>query len=66
LQYELVNCENRIAAARRFYNGNVRSLNTLLDSFPAGALARSTPHAEYFMLDSPAAALPIQVQLPPR
>jgi len=34
LQKELSDTENKIQAARRFYNGNVRDLNTALESFP--------------------------------
>src|SRR4051812_20868689 len=34
LQKELANTEDRIAAARRFFNGNVRELNALAASFP--------------------------------
>lgn len=34
LQRELSDTENKIQAARRFYNGNVRDLNTSLESFP--------------------------------
>jgi LemA protein len=66
LQHELRNCEDRIAAGRRFYNGNVRALNTLKDSFPAGLLGGGTKRGEYFMLDSPAARLPLQLQFPQR
>ncbi|MDR1355107.1 MAG: LemA family protein [Propionibacteriaceae bacterium] len=65
LQYELVRCEDRIAAGRRFYNGNVRTFNTKIDSFPASLLASGYSHGEYFMLDSPAAAQPIAIQLSP-
>lgn len=39
LQAELVNTEDRIAAARRFYNANVRDFNTRLEVFPANLLA---------------------------
>ncbi|MBG80048.1 MAG: hypothetical protein CMJ39_04965 [Phycisphaerae bacterium] len=39
LQLELTNTEDRIAAARRFYNGNVRDLNTLRESFPSTIIA---------------------------
>jgi LemA protein len=39
LQQELANTEDRIAAARRFFNGNVRELNQLCDSFPTNMLA---------------------------
>lgn len=34
LQRELSDTENKIEAARRFYNSNVRDLNIALDSFP--------------------------------
>ncbi len=40
LQKELANTEDRIAAARRFFNGNVRDLNVLLESFPASLVGR--------------------------
>ena len=39
LQDELVNTEDRLAAARRFYNGNVRTLNTMRESFPTNIVA---------------------------
>jgi len=39
LQTELVNTEDRIAAARRFYNANVRDFNTRREVFPANLLA---------------------------
>ncbi len=34
LQRELTDTENKIQAARRFYNGTVQTLNTALESFP--------------------------------
>jgi LemA protein len=39
LQKELALTEDRIAAARRFYNGNVRELNVLCASFPSNLVA---------------------------
>ena len=39
LQNELVNTEDRIQAARRFYNANVRDLNTRIESFPSNIVA---------------------------
>ena len=39
LQHELANTEDRIAAARRFYNGNVRDLNQLCEQFPTNVIA---------------------------
>lgn len=40
LQDELTDTENKIEAARRFYNGNVRDLNISIDSFPNNVIAR--------------------------
>lgn len=39
LQKELSETEDRIAAARRFYNGNVRALNTRIGTFPSNLVA---------------------------
>lgn len=39
LQRELSDTENKIQAARRFYNTNVRDLNILVDSFPSKIVA---------------------------
>jgi LemA protein len=39
LQTELVNTEDRIQASRRFYNGNVRDFNTMVQSFPSNIIA---------------------------
>ena len=39
LQRELALTEDRIAAARRFYNANVRELNTLCATFPTTLVA---------------------------
>ena len=38
LQRELTDTENKIQAARRFYNGNVRDLNIALESFPSNII----------------------------
>jgi LemA protein len=38
LQRELSDTENKIQAARRFYNGNVRDLNTGLQQFPGNVI----------------------------
>jgi len=40
LQKELVDTEDKIQYARRFYNANVRDLNTLIESFPANLIAK--------------------------
>lgn len=39
LQRELTDTENKIQAARRFYNTNVRDLNTAVQSFPQNIIA---------------------------
>ena len=39
LQKELVNTEDRIQAARRFFNANVRDLNTRVEVFPSNIIA---------------------------
>ena len=40
LQGELVNTEDRIQAARRFYNANVRDLNTRIEVFPSNLIGK--------------------------
>jgi len=56
LQAELTNTEDRIAAGRRFYNANVRRLNTRIETFPPNVIARmfSFRRAEYFEANDPA------------
>jgi len=39
LQQELVDTEDKIQAARRFYNGGVRELNTKIQTFPSNLIA---------------------------
>lgn len=46
LQRELSDTEDKIQAARRFYNGNVRDLNTKIQVFPASIVARMFKFAE--------------------
>lgn len=40
LQRELTDTENKIQAARRFYNTNVRDLNIAAETFPSNIVAR--------------------------
>lgn len=40
LEQELVNTEDRIQAARRFYNGNVRDYRNKCETFPSNLVAR--------------------------
>ncbi len=53
LQRELSDTENKIQAARRFYNGNVRDLNIALQSFPSNIIGStfSFKAEEYFELE---------------
>ena len=53
LQNELTNTENRIQAARRFYNGNVRDYNNVVQMFPSNILAMmfSFKEKEYFEIE---------------
>ncbi len=58
LQRELSDTENKIQASRRFYNTNVRDLNTAIESFPGNIIAnmfRFEPR-EFFALDEAEAA----------
>jgi len=41
LQRELSDTENKIQAARRFYNGNVRDLNIAVESFPSNMISKA-------------------------
>jgi len=55
LQRSLSETEDRIAASRRFYNANVRTFNTSIQSFPSNVVAGTFPfkEAEYFEADDP-------------
>jgi len=57
LQQELTTTENRIQAARRVYNGNVRDYNRRVESIPSNLVARAFgfARADYFeALEDPA------------
>jgi LemA protein len=58
LQRELAETEDRIAAARRLYNGNVRDWSALRDGFPsmviAGTFGFKNESPEFFELSSDA------------
>ena len=53
LQSDLTDTENKIQAARRFYNGNVRDFNTKLQVFPTNMIAGmlSFKAREFFDID---------------
>lgn len=65
LQRELSDTENKIQAARRFYNTNVRDLNIATDTFPSNFVAKTFNFAkmEFFDLGADSAASePVKVQ----
>ena len=64
LQRELTDTEDKIQAARRFYNGNVMSLNTKIESFPANIIANAFKFklAEFFQLEEAVAKEPVKVK----
>lgn len=65
LQRELSDTENKIQAARRFYNGTVRDLNTAVESFPGNVMAGvfSFKKMELFDLpDDSVAQNPVEVK----
>ena len=65
LQRELSDTENKIQAARRFYNGQVRDLNTKIEKFPGNMVAGIFNFAkmDFFDLgDDKAAEQPVEVK----
>jgi len=63
LQRELVNTEDRIQAARRFYNGNVREYNNRCQMFPSSVIAGAFGFApgEYFEVEHSGVRAPVAV-----
>lgn len=64
LQNELSDTENKIQAARRFYNGNVRDLNTAIEVFPKNIIAKmfNFGKMEFFQLDNEEEKKPVEVK----
>ncbi|MDQ5932541.1 MAG: LemA protein [Patescibacteria group bacterium] len=65
LQNELVDTEDKIQAARRFYNGGVRDLNTKIQQFPANVVASlfKFTNKEFFEVDDMATVeKPVEVK----
>ncbi|MBU1160106.1 LemA family protein [Patescibacteria group bacterium] len=64
LQRELSDTENKIQAARRFYNGNVRDLNIKIESFPSNIIAKifNFVKREFFELEEGAEKEPVKVK----
>lgn len=61
LQRELSDTENKIQASRRFYNTNVRDLNTSVESFPNNMIAKMFKFSQmdFFELEEEAARGPV-------
>jgi len=64
LQDELADTENKIQAARRFYNGNVRDLNIKIESFPSNIVAKifGFSKMEFFEIENPQEREPVKVR----
>jgi LemA protein len=65
LQAELSDTENKIQAARRFYNTNVRDLNTQMEVFPSNFIAgffRFSKMEFFDLADNDAAQNPVEVK----
>ena len=64
LQTELAVTEDRLQAARRFYNANVQDYNRRVESFPSNVIARQFHFSQeqFFEIE---AAVPDEVKRPP-
>lgn len=64
LQDELADTENKIQAARRFYNTNVMTLNTKVEQFPTNIVAGmfSFKKEEFFELNNEVEREPVKVK----
>lgn len=65
LQKELSDTENKIMAARRFYNGNVKDLNQNIKIFPSNIIAKIfkfTPKDFFELEDGSKAEEPVEVK----
>ncbi len=65
LQHELANTEDRIQASRRFYNANVRDINTRIEVVPSNVIARlfAFEREEFFQIESACASEAPQVDM---
>lgn len=64
LQRELRDTEDKVQAARRFYNTNVRDLNIKIESFPANLVVNMFNFAkmEFFEIEEAGAREPVPVK----
>lgn len=51
LQEEISDIENKLASARRYFNGTTREYNTAIESFPANLIASSFGHTRQPMYE---------------
>ena len=65
LQGELINTEDRIQAARRYFNGNVKDMNNCVQMFPSNLIASifGFSAAEYFEIEDTRQREVVQVKL---
>ncbi len=65
LQHQLTATEDRIQAARRFYNNNVRDYNARVQSVPSNLIARLCGFElrQYFQIDTAVGQAAPQVDL---
>jgi len=63
LQRELSDTENKVQAARRFYNTNVRDLNTAIEVFPGNVIAGmfKIGQREFFEIEDDVQRDPVKV-----
>jgi LemA protein len=66
LQKELANTEDRLQAARRFFNGNTREFNVLTESFPTNLVAQlfGISRKEFFEIEDLRERRPVAVEFP--
>lgn len=63
-QDELTDTEDKIQAARRFYNSNTRDFNTQIETFPSNFVAKifNFKSAEFFEIEEAAQKEPVKVK----
>ena len=64
LQNELVETENYLQFARRYYNGSARDLNNLIESFPTNLVAKlfSFAMGEFFEVEAASERMPPELR----
>jgi LemA protein len=64
LQREITDTEDKIQAARRFYNGNARDINTKIESFPSNIIAGifNFKVVEFFQVEKAEEKEPVKVK----